>query len=666
MNLPAPGDAHWRVQHDAIADAFRDHCVYDLELSLPAFDVVTGSYDPRSFKSTLVEFKTMRYGVKYTAVPGATAVDRFERSMLGDIQRGLAARDAAWHNTEPGQKGPLRDILDMSEYTGMVFGTVGEGQYSMVVAARCLQSGLPVAVKLYVKAGLHEVQRRQIEREIATHSKLIHPNIIDLYAAFHDDDCYYLVLELAEQDLFEAIKSQTRLWSEQEVVNVVALPLLRALSVLHHGGNIHRDIKPENLLLTRDGVLKLADFGVVVNKFEERPVSRAGTVQYMAPEIVDNPLKNGPDDFKDQQELWYDEKVDIWSAAVVIYEVLYGVPPFGAPAKTTGKQAVAARIATAELRFLPHIRFLSDEATDFLTACIQRQPGGRSCAAHLLFHDWLRLSSEQLMPRGLRQRHRNMSVPNVRALLPDETPVPAKSAKHAEQTGSAAARKQAAGATNHVTVRKAVRVAVTSANLSARPGATLQRDGGDAPEDPSLQSGVSCRRVQVAPTQRFPLRGSQTAPYMPELIAGQTSQAPSLQARAPYELIPSISGPAPTTRAQPAIYEPGSSRGTGTGWTRHGSAGELAGLTNSMMHSSQERSGTELQKPGELRMYESRGRMFSSAREAVKLPDIVKAAPAHSPIDVVKSQASILRMSLYGALSGMFPSRKPRQQQSMS
>eukprot|EP00873_Tetraselmis_striata_P041767 jgi/Tetstr1/462031/TSEL_007102.t1 len=158
MNLPAPGDAHWRVHHDAIADAFRDHCVHDLgiavrrevddlfqqavplgntvprdelkdlvpdaDLSLPAFNVVTGSYDPRSLKSTLLEFKTMRYGVKYTAVPRATAVDRFERSLLGDIQRGLAARDAAWHNTEPGQKGPLRDILDMLEYTGMVFGTV--------------------------------------------------------------------------------------------------------------------------------------------------------------------------------------------------------------------------------------------------------------------------------------------------------------------------------------------------------------------------------------------------------------------------------------------------------------------------------------------------------------------------------------------------------------
>eukprot|EP00873_Tetraselmis_striata_P014475 jgi/Tetstr1/434739/TSEL_023791.t1 len=94
--------------------------------SLPAFNVVTGSYDPRSLKSTLLEFKTMRYGVKYNAVPRATTVDRFERSLLGDIQRGLAARGAAWHNTEAGQKGPLRDILDMSEYTGMVFGIVGE------------------------------------------------------------------------------------------------------------------------------------------------------------------------------------------------------------------------------------------------------------------------------------------------------------------------------------------------------------------------------------------------------------------------------------------------------------------------------------------------------------------------------------------------------------
>eukprot|EP00873_Tetraselmis_striata_P021926 jgi/Tetstr1/442190/TSEL_030340.t1 len=139
---PAVVDAHRRAakltavqelrrarQALAIADLARDELkdlVPDAELSLPAFNVVTGSYDPRSLKSTLLEFKTMWYGVKHIAVPRATAVDRFERSMLGDIQRGLAARDAAWHNTEPGQEGSLRDIPDMSEYTGIVFGTMGQ------------------------------------------------------------------------------------------------------------------------------------------------------------------------------------------------------------------------------------------------------------------------------------------------------------------------------------------------------------------------------------------------------------------------------------------------------------------------------------------------------------------------------------------------------------
>eukprot|EP00873_Tetraselmis_striata_P008161 jgi/Tetstr1/428425/TSEL_018439.t1 len=103
--------------HTVPRDELKD-MVPDAELSLPAFNVVTGSYDPRSLKSTLMEFKTMRYGVKYSAVPRATAVDRFERSLLGDIQRGLAARGAAWHNTEPGQRqGPLRDILD--SYVGV-------------------------------------------------------------------------------------------------------------------------------------------------------------------------------------------------------------------------------------------------------------------------------------------------------------------------------------------------------------------------------------------------------------------------------------------------------------------------------------------------------------------------------------------------------------------
>eukprot|EP00873_Tetraselmis_striata_P006646 jgi/Tetstr1/426910/TSEL_017123.t1 len=159
INLPAPVDAHWRVRHDRIADAFCDHCVHDMgidvrrevddlfqqavplgntvprnelkdlvpdaELSLPAFSILTGSYDTRSLKPTLREFKTMRrYGVKYTAVPRATAADRFERSLLGDVHGGWQREMRHGTTRSPDRRALFRNILDMSEYTGMVFGTV--------------------------------------------------------------------------------------------------------------------------------------------------------------------------------------------------------------------------------------------------------------------------------------------------------------------------------------------------------------------------------------------------------------------------------------------------------------------------------------------------------------------------------------------------------------
>eukprot|EP00873_Tetraselmis_striata_P005733 jgi/Tetstr1/425997/TSEL_016345.t1 len=251
MNLPAPGDAHWRVQHDAIADAFRDHCVHDLgiavrrevddlfqhavplgntvprdevkdlvpdaELSLPAYNVVTGSYDPRSLKSTLLEFKTMRYGVKYTAVPRATAVDRFESSLLGDIQRGLAALDAAWHNTEPGQKGPLRDILDMSEYTGMVFGTVGEPS-----------PGLSPILQLY-DISSDEAHRQLIARR--------HWATLDQYRSLYSFGFYNAVAHAA---LCEALASIKRAASAAQPRDEEDLRLLEAGVAAYDVSNKHR------------------------------------------------------------------------------------------------------------------------------------------------------------------------------------------------------------------------------------------------------------------------------------------------------------------------------------------------------------------------------------------------------------------------------------------
>ena len=124
--------------------------------------------------------------------------------------------------------------------------------------------------------------RFQVQREVQIHLDLQHPNIIQLYAAFEDDESVYMVQELAsEGDLFDLVRAAGGKFSEPRAACEVILPLLGVVSFLHKRGIVHRDIKPENLLMSSGRVLKLADFGLSIDMSEERPVTRLGTLDYM-------------------------------------------------------------------------------------------------------------------------------------------------------------------------------------------------------------------------------------------------------------------------------------------------------------------------------------------------------------------------------------------------
>jgi aurora kinase len=137
--------------------------------------------------------------------------------------------------------------------------------------------------------------RYQVEREIRIHIALDHENIIKLYAAFEDEKNVYMVQEFAGNgDLFEELRRNGGIVKEKYAVRDILAPFLNALSYMHSRNIVHRDIKPENLLLASNKMIKIADFGLSIDCSSERPVTRAGTLDYMVSTERLHPLLCAP------------------------------------------------------------------------------------------------------------------------------------------------------------------------------------------------------------------------------------------------------------------------------------------------------------------------------------------------------------------------------------
>lgn len=246
---------------------------------------------------------------------------------------------------------------------------IGRGRFGTVF--RCFS---PVAAEFFACKSINKralsdpVDRECLEKEPKVMSLLApHPHILQIVGVYEDEASLHMVMELCDSsDLFARINNQG-FFHESEAASVMR-PLLEAIAHCHRNGVAHRDIKPDNVMFDSRQRLKLADFGSAEWCGEGRGMKGVvGTPYYVAPEVL-----SGNE---------YTEKVDVWSAGVILYVMLAGVPPFYGDSAAEIFEAVLR----GNLRFPTRIfRTVSPAAKDLLRKMICKDVSRRLSAEQAL------------------------------------------------------------------------------------------------------------------------------------------------------------------------------------------------------------------------------------------------------------------------------------------
>lgn len=234
-----------------------------------------------------------------------------------------------------------------------IISQLGEGGMGEVYLASDEKSKQEVAVKILAKQLItNQGLIDRFKREAETLQKLDHPNIVKFIDAFEHENQYVIVMEhVSEGSLHDLLKKGSL---SIELARRITLELCDALIRSHHLNIIHRDIKPENVLLTKDSIPKLADFGVArLSEAEQmtRTGTQVGTPYYMAPEAWEGKV--------------LDAQADIWSLGVMFFEMLAGQVPFNGDTPL----AVMSQVNTASL---PNLRKLRKDIPNNFIQIINR------------------------------------------------------------------------------------------------------------------------------------------------------------------------------------------------------------------------------------------------------------------------------------------------------
>jgi len=234
----------------------------------------------------------------------------------------------------PSEKEPLEERYQ-------ILGKIGTGGMATVYQAKRWADDLVVALK--VPQGRYAKEPRflqRLHREAEVLKQLEHPNIVKVYEHGKAGDTHFIAMELVEGPSLDELIADRRL--TPELALQILLPVAEALEYLHEQGFLHRDLKPSNIMIHRDALqgdkvdpagVRLMDFGIAEPKqspkLGSKPSARVGTPTYMSPEQAKGKPLN--------------EKSDVYSLGIVLYEALVGNPPFQGDFEQVAKKQVHER-----------------------------------------------------------------------------------------------------------------------------------------------------------------------------------------------------------------------------------------------------------------------------------------------------------------------------------
>ena len=248
---------------------------------------------------------------------------------------------------------------------------LGSGAYGRVYLVRHNETKEEYALKVIEKKKLRNMYENFdiIYNEIKIQSKLEHPNIIKLYSMDETDNEINIIMEYAKNGNLYQLITRNKTGFSEKIAFQYFIQVVNAVYFLHENQIIHRDIKPENLLIGENNTIKLCDFGWAKNLSLKNRSSYCGTVEYMAPEIIES--EN------------YDYSVDIWSLGILLYELLMGHSPF--KDKTTKNTIV--NIKLHELKFDKEI---SEDCKDLINKLLEVNKEKRLNIKDILTHNFVK------------------------------------------------------------------------------------------------------------------------------------------------------------------------------------------------------------------------------------------------------------------------------------